>query len=229
MGITLREIIYGIGGGIPDGKKFKAVQTGGPSGGCIPESLLDLPVDFDQLDKAGSMMGSGGMIIMDEDSCMVDIARYFINFLEGESCGKCLPCREGLKRMSQILTGIAEGRGKDGDIDLLERLSATLVDCSLCALGSTAPNPVLTTLRYFRDEYEAHIKDKRCPAGVCKALITYSIDEEKCPGCGLCVKACPVEAITDMGKKKPVVLDKEKCIKCGACYDVCKLGAVIRK
>jgi len=229
MGITLREIIYGIGGGIPDGKKFKAVQTGGPSGGCIPESLLDLPVDFDQLDKAGSMMGSGGMIIMDENSCMVDIAKYFINFLEGESCGKCLPCREGLKRMSQILTGITEGRGKDGDIELLERLSATLVDSSLCALGSTAPNPVLTTLRYFRDEYEAHIKDKRCPAGVCKALVTYSIDEEKCPGCGLCVKACPVEAITDMGKKKPVVLDQEKCIKCGACYDVCKLGAVVRK
>jgi NADH-quinone oxidoreductase subunit F len=229
MGITLREIIYGIGGGIPDGKKFKAVQSGGPSGGCIPESQLDLPVDFDQLDKAGSMMGSGGMIIMDENSCMVDIAKYFINFLEGESCGKCLPCREGLKRMSQILTDITEGRGKESDIDLLERLSATLVDSSLCALGSTAPNPVLTTLRYFRDEYEAHIKDKRCPAGVCKALVSYSIDEEKCPGCGLCVKACPVEAITPTGKKKPVVLDQEKCIKCGACYDVCKLGAVIRK
>jgi NADH-quinone oxidoreductase subunit F len=229
MGITLREIIYGIGGGIPDGKKFKAVQTGGPSGGCIPESLLDLPVDFDQLDKAGSMMGSGGMIVMDENSCMVDIAKYFINFLEGESCGKCLPCREGLKRMSQILTDITEGRGKKGDIALLERLSATLVDSSLCALGSTAPNPVLTTLRYFRDEYEAHIKDKRCPAGVCKALVTYSIDEEKCPGCGLCVKACPVEAITPTGKKKPVILDQEKCIKCGACYDVCKLGAVVRK
>jgi NADH-quinone oxidoreductase subunit F len=229
MGITLREIIYGIGGGIPEGKKFKAVQTGGPSGGCIPESLLDLPVDFDELDKAGSMMGSGGMIVMDENSCMVDIAKYFINFLEGESCGKCLPCREGLKRMSQILTDITEGRGKKGDIALLERLSATLVDSSLCALGSTAPNPVLTTIRYFRDEYEAHIKDKRCPAGVCKALVTYSIDEEKCPGCGLCVKACPVEAITPTGKKKPVILDQEKCIKCGACYDVCKLGAVVRK
>jgi NADH-quinone oxidoreductase subunit F len=229
MGITLREIIYGIGGGIPEGKKFKAVQTGGPSGGCIPESLLDLPVDFDQLDRAGSMMGSGGMIVMDENTCMVDIAKYFINFLEGESCGKCLPCREGLKRMSQILTDITEGKGKKGDIDLLERLSATLIDSSLCALGSTAPNPVLTTIRYFRDEYEAHIKDKRCPAGVCKELVTYLIDEEKCPGCGLCVKACPVEAITSMGKKKPVVLDQEKCIKCGACYDVCNLDAVIRK
>jgi NADH-quinone oxidoreductase subunit F len=229
MGITLREIIYDIGGGIPGGKKFKAVQTGGPSGGCIPESLLGLPVDFDRLTKVGSMMGSGGMIVMDENSCMVDIAKYFISFLEGESCGKCVPCREGLKRMSQILTDITAGRGKEGDIELLERLSSTLIDSSLCALGSTAPNPVLTTIHYFRDEYEAHIRDKRCPAGVCKELITYLIDEEKCPGCGLCVKACPVEAITFMGKKKPVVLDQEKCIKCGACYDVCNLDAVIKK
>jgi len=226
MGISLRDIIYDIGGGIPGGRKFKAVQTGGPSGGCIPESLLSLPVDFDQLTKVGSMMGSGGMIVMDENTCMVDIAKYFIGFLEGESCGKCVPCREGLKRMSQILTDITQGKGKDGDIGLLERLSATLIDSSLCALGSTAPNPVLTTIRYFRDEYEAHIRDKRCPAGVCKELVTYLIDDEKCPGCGLCVKACPVAAITFMGKRKPVVLDQEKCIKCGSCYDVCKLDAI---
>ena len=226
MGITLREIIYDIGGGIPGGKEFKAVQTGGPSGGCIPESLLDLPIDFDELTKVGSMMGSGGMIVMDENTCMVDIANYFVSFLEGESCGKCLPCREGLKRMREILTGITEGKGKDGDIELLEDLSRTLIDTSLCALGATAPNPVLSTIRYFRDEYEAHIREKRCPAGVCKGLITYSIDPAKCPGCGLCVKVCPVDAITDMGKKKPVVLDGEKCIRCGACYDVCQLDAI---
>ena len=226
MGITLREIIYEVGGGIRDGKKFKAVQTGGPSGGCIPESLLDLPVDFDELTKAGSMMGSGGMIVMDETTCMVDIAKYFLTFLEEESCGKCVPCREGIKRMRQILDDITEGKGKEEDINLLEQLSATLIDSSLCALGSTAPNPVITTIRYFRDEYEAHIKEKRCPAGVCKALIHYYIIDEKCPGCGLCVKACPQEAIKFMGKKKPVVLDQSKCIKCGACYDICKLGAI---
>ena len=226
MGMTLGEIIYDIGGGIPGGKKFKAVQTGGPSGGCIPESSLNLPVDFDELAKVGSMMGSGGMIVMDENTCMVDIAKYFIAFLEEESCGKCVPCREGLKRMRQILTDISEGRGKSGDVELLERLSAAIIDSSLCALGSTAPNPVLSTIRYFRDEYEAHIKDKRCPAGVCKELITYRIIDEKCPGCGLCVKACPSEAITLVGKKKPVILDQDKCIKCGACYDVCELGAI---
>ncbi len=229
MGVTLREIIYDIGGGIPGDKKFKAVQTGGPSGGVIPESLLDLPVDFDELTKVGSMMGSGGMIVMDENTCMVDIAKYFVSFLEGESCGKCVPCREGLQRMREMLTDIAEGRGKEGDIELLENLSSTLIDASLCALGATAPNPVLSTIRYFRDEYEVHIKDKKCPAGVCKELITYLIDEGKCPGCGLCVKPCPTEAITFMGKKKPVVLDQAKCIKCGVCYDVCKLGAVLVK
>ncbi len=226
MGITLREIVYDIGGGIPDGKEFKAVQTGGPSGGCIPKSLLDLPVDFDALAKAGSMMGSGGMIVMDENTCMVDIARYFISFLEGESCGKCVPCREGLKRMSQILTDITEGRGKDGDIELLEQMSQGIIDGSLCGLGTSAPNPVLSTIRYFRDEYEAHIKEKRCPAGVCKELVTYAIIEEKCPGCGQCIRVCPVGAITSRGKKKPVAMDQDRCIRCGACYEACKLGAI---
>lgn len=227
MGMTLKEIVYGIGGGIKDGKKFKAVQTGGPSGGVIPEHLLDLPVDFDELAKAGSMMGSGGMVVMDEGTCMVDVARYFINFLEGESCGKCTPCREGLKRMGEILTRITDGRGKMSDIPLLERLSSAVKDSALCALGGTAPNPVLTTLRYFRNEYEMHIKQKRCPAGVCKALITYSIIEEKCPGCGLCVKACPQEAIVSQSKNESVILDQKKCIKCGACYDVCKMEAIL--
>jgi len=228
MGMTLREIVMDIGGGVPGGKKLKAVQTGGPSGGCIPESMLDIPVDFDELDKVGSMMGSGGMIVMDETNCMVDIARYFISFLEGESCGKCVPCREGLKRMREILTDIVEGRGSDEDIERLERLSETLLDSALCGLGNTAPNPVLTAIRYFRDEYQAHIRDKVCPAGVCKALITYTISD-KCPGCGLCIKPCPQGAITLVEKKKPVILDQEKCIKCGACYDVCRLDSVIVK
>jgi NADH-quinone oxidoreductase subunit F len=226
MGITLKEIIYDIGGGIREGKKFKAVQTGGPSGGCLPESLIGLPVDFDELSKAGSMMGSGGMIVMDETTCMVDIAKYFLTFLEEESCGKCLPCREGIKRMRQIFDEITEGRGDEKDIDLLEQLSATLVDSALCGLGQTAANPVLTTIRYFKDEYEAHIKEKRCPAGVCKALIHYYIIEDKCPGCGICVKECPQQAITSMGKKKPVVMDESKCIKCGVCFDVCKMDAI---
>jgi NADH-quinone oxidoreductase subunit F len=226
MGMTLREIIYDIGGGIRGGKRFKAVQTGGPSGGFLPESLIALPVDFDELTKAGSMMGSGGMIVMDEGTCMIDMAKYFLTFLEEESCGKCLPCREGIKRMREIVTDITEGRGGEEDIGLLERLSDTLTDSSLCALGGTAPNPVLTTLRYFSDEYEAHIKERRCPAGVCKELISYFIIEDKCPGCGLCVKACPQEAITFVAKKKPVILDQSLCIKCGACYDICKLRAV---
>ena len=226
LGIKLRDIIFGIGGGIRDGKKFKAVQTGGPSGGCLPEEMLDLPVNFDELTKAGSMMGSGGMIVMDEDNCMVDVARYFLTFLEEESCGKCVPCREGIKRMRQILSDICDGRGKESDLELLRELSAHLQDSALCALGSSAPNPVLTTLNYFSDEYLSHIKDKKCPAGVCKALIRFYIINEKCPGCGRCVKTCPTGAITFVAKKKPVILDESKCIKCRTCYDICKMGAV---
>ena len=225
MGMTLREIIFDIGGGIPDGKAFKAVQTGGPSGGCIPESLIDLPVDYDRLTEVGSMMGSGGMIVMDEDTCMVDVARYFINFLMEESCGKCVPCREGLLRMGEILTDITEGRGRMEDLDLIQDLSEVLKDASLCGLGQTAPNPVMSTLKYFRNEYEAHIKDHKCPAGVCTELITYSIDAGNCTGCGLCLKKCPAEAITGE-TKQPHVLDAGKCIKCGICYDVCKFDAV---
>ncbi len=226
MGMPLKEIVFDIGGGIPNGKKFKAVQTGGPSGGCIPESLIDLPVDFDRLAEAGSIMGSGGMIVMDEDTCMVDVARYFVNFLTEESCGKCVPCREGLDRMLDILTAITEGRGKDGDIELMEELGETIKDTALCALGTSAPNPVLSTIRYFRDEYEAHIQKKRCPAGVCKSLITFTIDEEKCTGCTVCAKECPQGAISGE-KKEPHVIDQTKCIKCGLCRDNCKFDAVI--
>ena len=225
LGIKLRDIIFDIGGGIREGKKFKAVQTGGPSGGCLPENMLDLPVNFDELTKAGSMMGSGGMIVMDEDNCMVDVARYFLTFLEEESCGKCVPCREGIKRMRQILSDICDGKGQEGDIDLLRELGAHLQDSALCALGSSAPNPVLTTLNYFLDEYQAHIRDKKCPAGVCKGLIRFFI-KDSCPGCGMCVKTCPTDAITFVEKKKPVILDESKCIKCRTCYDICKMGAV---
>jgi NADH:ubiquinone oxidoreductase subunit F (NADH-binding)/Pyruvate/2-oxoacid:ferredoxin oxidoreductase delta subunit len=225
MGITLRQIVYDIGGGIPGNKRFKAIQTGGPSGGCIPENLLDLPVDFDRLQEAGSMMGSGGMIVMDEDNCMADMARYFVRFLQEESCGKCMPCREGLQQMGGILNRICEGKGMDGDIELLQDLSQMMIDTSLCGLGLTAPNPVLSTLHYFRDEYEAHIKDKKCPARFCKGLISLSIDPEKCTGCGACLKVCPVEAIVGE-KKKPHQLDEDKCIKCRACYEACKFDAI---
>ena len=220
MGTSLRDIIYTIGGGIPKGKKFKAVQTGGPSGGCIPESLIDSPVDFEELSALGSMMGSGGMIVMDEDTCMVDTARYFLDFLSDESCGKCTPCREGIDQMLAILTNITEGKGQDGDIELLEEIAEVTKNASLCALGQTAANPVLSTLRYFRDEYEAHILEKRCPAGVCKALISYYIQPDKCQACLICYRNCPVGAIT--GAKKQIhVIDQNTCIKCGICFDVC--------
>jgi len=220
MGISLREIIFDIGGGISDGGKFKAVQTGGPSGGCLPASFLDTPVDYDSLTAAGSMMGSGGMVILDETTCMVDIARYFLDFTQKESCGQCTPCRVGTKQMLNILIDITKGRGKPGDIELLEELGNTVNNSSLCGLGQSAANPVLTTIKYFREEYEAHINDKACPSLACKELISYLIDEEKCKGCTICAKACPVDAIT--GEKKQVhVLDQEKCIRCGMCFEKC--------
>jgi len=238
MGVSLKEIVFDIGGGIPNGKKFKAVQTGGPSGGCLPENMLDLPVDFDELTKVGSMMGSGGLIVMDEKTCMVDVARYFTHFLSEESCGKCTPCREGVGRMLEILERICEGKGKSDDIDLLEEMSETILDSSLCALGGTAPNPVLSTIKYFRDEYDAHINDKRCPAGVCKSLIEYSVTADKCVGCMACSKVCPVDAIsktdeaaTVKGKKsdklKVHTIDDDKCIKCGMCLEACKFDSIV--
>jgi NADH:ubiquinone oxidoreductase subunit F (NADH-binding)/(2Fe-2S) ferredoxin/Pyruvate/2-oxoacid:ferredoxin oxidoreductase delta subunit len=227
MGIKLKEIIYDIGGGIKDGKKFKAVQTGGPSGGCIPAQMLDLTIDYDTLAQAGSIMGSGGMIVMDEDTCMVDVARYFLHFTQEESCGKCVPCRVGTRQMHDILARITKGQGQESDLDELETLANSVKSASLCGLGQTAPNPVLTTLRYFRDEYEAHIREKSCPALVCKDLLAYFIEPEKCVGCLLCLKNCPVEAIS--GERKKVhFIDQEKCIKCGACLDICppKIRAV---
>jgi NADH:ubiquinone oxidoreductase subunit F (NADH-binding)/(2Fe-2S) ferredoxin/ferredoxin len=229
MGMTLREIIYDIGGGIPQGRKFKAVQTGGPSGGVIPESLIDTPVDFDELTKVGSMMGSGGMIVMDEDNCMVDVARYFLNFLSEESCGQCVPCREGIYQMLKILNRICAGQGRSGDIELLEEIAEVVRNASLCALGATAPNPVLSTIKYFRDEYRAHVEEKRCPAGVCKELISYYIDPEKCQACLLCLRNCPVEAISG-GKNLIHVINQDKCTKCGACLEICptRFGAVVK-
>jgi NADH-quinone oxidoreductase subunit F len=220
MGITLREIIYNIGGGVLEGKRFKAVQTGGPSGGVIPEQYLDTPVDFDELTRLGSMMGSGGMIVMDEETCPVDVARYFIDFLCDESCGKCIPCREGLKRTREILDAIVDGEGKEEDIDLLEELSRVMTRSSLCALGITASNPVLTTIRYFRDEYIAHIEQKKCPALICKSLVSFYIDASKCQACLICLRNCPAAAI--MGAKNQIhVIDQAKCTKCGSCLDVC--------
>ena len=225
LGITLRKMIYDIGDGVLGDGKFKAVQTGGPSGGCIPDSLLDTPVDYDSLKAAGSIMGSGGLVVMDETTCMVDFARYFLDFTQKECCGECIPCRLGTKQLLTILTDICEGRGKPDDIELLQEIAEGVKAGSLCGLGQTAPNPVLTTVRYFRNEYEAHIDDRRCPAGVCRELIRYFIDEQKCTGCGACLKVCPHGAITGE-KKKPHVIDEELCVKCGLCRDRCKFDAV---
>ena len=237
MGTTLREIVEEIGGGVPNGKKFKAAQTGGPSGGCIPASLMDTPIDYDNLTKMGCMMGSGGLIIMDEDTCMVDIAKFFLEFTVDESCGKCSPCRIGTVRLLEILNKITDGNGEMEDLDKLEELANYIKSASLCALGQTAPNPVLSTLRFFRDEYIAHIVDKKCPAGVCKGLLQYVVDVDKCKGCKLCMKNCPAGAIAvnpsnevKEGKKLPYVLiDTSKCVKCGACIDNCKFGAIYKK
>ena len=235
MGTTLREIVEDIGGGVPNGKKFKAAQTGGPSGGCIPASLIDTPIDYDNLIAIGSMMGSGGLIVMDEDTCMVDLAKFFLEFTVDESCGKCSPCRIGTRRMLEILNKITEGKGTMNDLDELEELAATLKSNSLCALGQTAANPVLSTLKHFRDEYIAHIVDKKCPAGVCKKLMKYSVLKDKCFGCGMCMRSCPADAIskTDYiapGKKLPAVaIDPQKCIKCGACIASCKFKAIVKE
>jgi len=226
LGVSLRTIVEDIGGGIPEGRSFKAIQTGGPSGGCIPESLLDLTVDYESLNQAGAIMGSGGMIVMDDSSCMVDIAKYYLGFLADESCGKCFSCREGLKRMLEIVTRITEGQGREDDIALLEDLGWMVREASLCGLGRTAPNPVLSTLRYFRDEYLAHVRDKRCPAKVCRQLIAYEIDPTLCNGCGACVRVCTSEAILGE-KKEPHVIDNGRCIKCGACLEVCQPKAIL--
>ena len=225
MGTTLREVIFEIGGGIKDGKRFKAVQTGGPSGGCLTEEHLDTPIDYEHLTAAGSMMGSGGMIVMDEDDCMVSVAKFYLEFTVEESCGKCSPCRIGNKRMHETLEKICQGKGTLEDLEYLENLGKVIKDTALCGLGQTSPNPVLSTMQYFKDEYRAHVVDKKCPAGQCKALKSYVIDETKCIGCTLCARNCPTEAITG-DKKVPHVIDQSKCIKCGACYEKCKFGAI---
>ncbi|MFO7995652.1 MAG: NADH-ubiquinone oxidoreductase-F iron-sulfur binding region domain-containing protein, partial [Dehalococcoidia bacterium] len=229
MGITLREIVYDIGGGIPEGKRFKAVQTGGPSGGFIPANLLDLPVDYESLAQAGAIMGSGGMVVTDEDTCMVDITKFFLTFTQSESCGKCIPCRWGTKQMLDILDDITNGRGRPGDVELLQELAESVKDDSLCGLGQTAPNPVLTSIRYFRDEYDEHIVEKRCAALYCSALVSYYILPDKCEGCMICARNCPVQAI-EGGKRMVHVIDQDKCTRCGTCLDVCpsKFGAVVK-
>jgi NADH:ubiquinone oxidoreductase subunit F (NADH-binding)/Pyruvate/2-oxoacid:ferredoxin oxidoreductase delta subunit len=226
MGTPLDDVIFDIGGGIPNNKTLKAVQIGGPSGGCLPTELIKVPLDYESLINSGAIMGSGGMIAMDENTCMVDVARYFLSFIQAESCGKCAPCRLGTKEMLNILERICAGNGDSIDIDRLEHLASQIKVASLCLLGGTSPNPVLTTLKYFRDEYDAHILQKRCPAGRCKALITYSIINEKCIGCRLCVTVCPANAITFVAKREPVILNQNKCTKCGVCFEVCKLDAV---
>ena len=229
MGTTIREVVYDIGGGIPNGKKFKAVQMGGPSGGCIPANHLDTPIDYDNLVALGSMMGSGGMIVMDEDTCMVDIAKFFLKFTVEESCGKCSPCRIGTTRMLEILERITGGQGVPSDIEDLERLATAIKTGSLCGLGQTAPNPILSTLHYFRDEYEEHVNQKKCGCGVCKALTNFYVLPDKCKKCGLCAKKCPVGCISGEVGKTSFVIDTSKCIKCGACQETCKFSAIIRK
>ncbi len=228
MGTTLRKIIFDLGGGIPNGKRFKAAQTGGPSGGCLTEKDLDTPVDYESLKAAGSMMGSGGLIVMDEDTCMVDVARFFLEFTQDESCGKCVPCRIGTKHMLEILTRITEGKGEEGDLETLEELAEVITSSSLCGLGQSASNPVLSTLRNFRDEYEAHIREKRCPAGVCTALKRYEIISDLCKGCGLCARVCPVQAISGV-LKEPYLIDQETCSKCGLCLSKCPFKAIVMK